>query len=197
MRFIGHTDELRKVTFSPDGKYVLTASLDKTAKLWDVNTGNVLQTFTGHTAQVNSVAFSPDGKYVLTGSRDKTARLWDVQSGNKVREFTGHTDTITKVGFSLDGTYVLTASLDGTARIWDVRTGQQIHSFDTHSGVYWADFSPDASMSQPAVPTELHGCGMHRLGWSCANSLATMILWLLWLSHLTGSTWRLEVLTKR
>ena len=56
------------MAFSPDGKQVLTGSEDKTARLWDAQSGKELRTFTGHTDWVMSVAFSPDGKQVLTGS---------------------------------------------------------------------------------------------------------------------------------
>src|SRR5258708_6439131 len=72
--FVGHTNYVTSAVFSPDGKYVLTGSFDKTARLWDANTGKELQQFLGHTNYVTSAVFSPDGKYVLTGSFDKTAR---------------------------------------------------------------------------------------------------------------------------
>ena len=75
--FSGHTANVMSVVFSPDGKYVLTGSADKTARLWDAATGRQVRTFVGHTGWIVSVAFSPDGKYVLTGSADGTARLWD------------------------------------------------------------------------------------------------------------------------
>ena len=77
-RLIGHTGPIYTEAFSPDGKTIVTASVDNTARLWDVQTGKELRRFIGHTAPVENVAFSPDGKHVLTGSDDGTARLWDV-----------------------------------------------------------------------------------------------------------------------
>ena len=130
--FTGHTDSILGVAFSPDGKYVLTAGGDDTARLWDVQTGAEIRRFTGHTGAVISVAFSPDGQYALTASQDHTARLWDVQTGAEIRRFTGHTDEVWGVAFSPDGKYVLTGSNDKTARLWDVQTGAEIRRFTGH-----------------------------------------------------------------
>jgi WD40 repeat protein len=64
--------------FSPDGRRVLTASEDDTARLWEADSGKLLATFQGHTGRVYSAVFSPDGRRVLTASGDNTARLWPV-----------------------------------------------------------------------------------------------------------------------
>ena len=73
--FAGHYLDVKSVTFSPNGQYILTGSYDQTAKLWDLQ-GNELQEFAGHTGFVWSVAFSPDGKHILIGSADQMAKLW-------------------------------------------------------------------------------------------------------------------------
>ena len=80
--------------FSPDGKRIVTASWDKTARLWDAESGKQIgEPLTGHTDAVMSAAFSPDGKRIVTASWDKTARLWDAESGKQIGEpLTGHTD---------------------------------------------------------------------------------------------------------
>ena len=86
----GHSDAVHSVAFSPDSKRVLTGSADKTARLWDADTGHEIRVFQGHTGLVTSVAFSPDGKRVLTASHDETARLWDAETGKEIRAFQGH-----------------------------------------------------------------------------------------------------------
>ena len=76
----GHTSYVWSVAFSPDGRYALSGSNDKTLKLWDVSSGQAVRTFQGHTSAVYSVAFSPDGRYALSGSSDQTFKLWDMYS---------------------------------------------------------------------------------------------------------------------
>jgi WD40 repeat protein len=78
------------VAVTPDGKYVVSGSWDKTVRLWELATGQEVRRFTGHENWVLSVAVTPDGKYVVSGSWDKTVRLWDLATGKEVRRFTGH-----------------------------------------------------------------------------------------------------------
>jgi WD40 repeat protein len=113
-----HENNILSVSFSPDGKNILTGSQDSTARLWDLN-GNLLQVFKGHNGFVFSAVFSPDSKSILTGSMDNTARLWDVH-GKVLKEFKGHENGISSVAFSPDGKRVLTGSYDKTARLWDL-----------------------------------------------------------------------------
>jgi len=143
-QFVGHTAWVYAVAVSPDGKYVLTGSLDNTARLWEAASGREIRSFTGHNAGVVAVAFSPDGQYVLTGSNDQTARLWETATGREIRSFTGHTAGLTRVAFSPDGRYVLTGSGDNTARLWETATGQALRTFSGHSSLVSAvAFSPD------------------------------------------------------
>jgi WD40 repeat protein len=122
----GHSATVTSVAYSPDSKTLLAGSDDKTATLWDAQTGTLLHTLRGQTDWIISVAFSPDGRTVLTGGADKTAILWDAQSGELLHTLSGHREAIWSVAYSPDGNTVLTGSLDGTAILWDAHTGALI-----------------------------------------------------------------------
>jgi WD40 repeat protein len=137
----GHTNWVNSAVFSPEGKQILTASRDNTAKLWDLQ-GNLLADFKGHTNAVISAVFSPDGKQILTASYDNTVKLWDLK-GNLLPEFMGDTETVRSAVFSPDGDQILTAPLDNTAKLWDLK-GNLLAEFKGHTErVNSVVFSPD------------------------------------------------------
>jgi WD40 repeat protein len=75
MTLRGHASFIESVVFSPDGQYILSASDDGTARLWDGTTGQETMTL-GHTGKLTNAMFSPDGRYILTASVDGTARVY-------------------------------------------------------------------------------------------------------------------------
>jgi WD40 repeat protein len=139
----GHTSYVRSAVFSPDGKKIVTASGDKTARIWNAQ-GKLLNTLTGHKGDVVSASFSPDGSRIVTASGDKTARIWDTQ-GKLLTTLTGHTGDVRSANFSPDGSRIVTASGDKTARIWDTQ-GKLLATLTGHTKSVWsAAFSPDGS----------------------------------------------------
>ncbi|MEG4188954.1 WD40 repeat domain-containing protein, partial [Microcoleus sp. Pol17_C1] len=139
-----HSDGVTSVSFSPDGKTLASASIDKTIKLWDVTTGKQIRTLQGHSDVVWSVSFSPDGKTLASASDDKTIKLWDVTTGKQIRTLQGHSYRVTSVSFSPDGKTLASGSIDKTIKLWDVTTGKQIRTLQGHSDVVWSvSFSPD------------------------------------------------------
>lgn len=114
----GEAAQVEHAAFSPDGRSVVTASLDGAARIFDVASGRRTAIFYGHTGFVTDAAFSPDGKWIVTASTDRTARVWQA-SGEAGVVLAGHRDTIDTASFNADGSRVVTASDDGTARVWD------------------------------------------------------------------------------
>ena len=116
----GHEGPVNSAAFSPDGSRIVTASRDKTARVWDAATGKAIAVLGGHERRVNSAAFSPDGSRIVTASLDETARVWDAATGKAIAVLGGHGKPVTSAAFSPDGSRIVTASHDKTARVWDV-----------------------------------------------------------------------------
>mgnify|MGYP003110721151 FL=1 len=129
---IGHGGMVRAVDVSPDGHWVVTASFDFTARLWDFGTQAEVAVLDAHEGPVTSAVFTPDGKHVVTTSDDKSAIIWDVPSGKLVRRLTGHGHKVMAAAVSPDGQQIATGSWDKTLRIWDIATGETIRVI-THS----------------------------------------------------------------
>ncbi|MBV6426130.1 MAG: Protein TolB [Haliscomenobacter sp.] len=130
----GHTSSVNNVAFSPDGKRLATGSSDKTAKIWDVETGQVLRTMEGHLDNVSSVAFSPDGKRLATGSDDKTAKIWDVETGEVLLRLENHSEVgFSSVAFSPDGKRLATGSYSNIVKIWNLETRQTVLALEANS----------------------------------------------------------------
>ena len=143
---IGHEDWVNSAVFSPDGEYILTASADQTARLWEKASGRHIMTYRGHEDWVRSAVFSPDGQYILTASKDKTARLWETASSKNTLTYRGHKGRITSAVFSPDGEHILTSSDDQTARLWDQASEKNIITYHGHQKtVNSAVFSPDGN----------------------------------------------------
>lgn len=139
-----HLSSISAVAFSPNGESILTGSYDKTARLWNVKSQKIINTFSAHQDAVWAVTFSPNGQSILTGSDDKTARLWDVKSGKLIHTFRIHLEAVRAVAFSPDGQFILTGSTDQTARLWNLQSKKLIHTFRGHQDAVWAvAFSPD------------------------------------------------------
>jgi len=140
----GHTSQVTAADFSPDNRYLVSASRDTTIRLWDLTTGQEIRRFSGHKGDVEAVTFSPDGLTILSGAADFTAILWDAASGEQIRQFTGHRAPLRSVTFSPDGTLIATADNDGILILWNPATGEVIRRFDAGSTDIWsAKFSPD------------------------------------------------------
>src|SRR5262249_11445063 len=114
-------DKVWAGTFSPDGKWIATASWDGTARLWFAATGEPAGPALQHRGEVLAVTFSPDGKRLVTGSRDGTVRIWDVATGEPIGPALQHQGEVWAVAFSPDGKTVLSGSDDRTARLWDAQ----------------------------------------------------------------------------
>jgi WD40 repeat protein len=126
----GHTKVANSVAFSPDGRLVVTASDDATARVWEVSTGRLITVLRGHSGPVVTAAFGPDRArpVVVTGGSDGTARVWDAHTGRQLASL-GHEPRGVWPMLTQDGRLLLTWSWHGTARVWDWRAHRQLAAF--------------------------------------------------------------------
>ena len=121
-----HTNVVNECAVSPDGTWIVSASGDKTLKIWDVTNGMELRTLTGHTGAVNGCSISPDGTWIVSASSDNTLKMWDADSGRELRTLTGHKKQVVGCAVSADGTWIASASSDNTLKIWDASNGKEL-----------------------------------------------------------------------
>ena len=142
--FIGNKGPLNSVSFSHDGKYVITGAEDSVVRLWERTSGRMLRRFTSENGSIRYVAFSRDDKHIITANTDGTVRVWDTDTGIENVGSRIVTSRINVAVLSADEKYVLTSGQDSVVTLWDLQTATQIRQFQVNSGDIWSvAFSPD------------------------------------------------------
>ena len=142
-QFVGATNLVWSVAFSPDGQMLASGSEDHIIRLWRLATGECVQHLQGHDRRIWSVAFSHDN-LLASSSDDHTVKLWDVSSGTCLRTLEGHLNWVNSVAFSPNGKILASGGGDSTVRIWDVSTGQCLQVLEEHTRWIWSvAFSPN------------------------------------------------------
>lgn len=118
----GHSHFIQDICLSLDSRYCLSASWDKTLRLWDLSNGSTIKTFVSHNKDVLTCSFSADNRQIASGSRDKFIKIWNTVAECKFTvEEDNHNDWVSAVRFSPDtkNPILATASWDGTIKVWE------------------------------------------------------------------------------
>ena len=155
-KMVSHSGPVYAVDFSPDSRYLISCSEDRSARLWSLDTFTSLVAYKGHNQPVWDVAFGPFGHYFATASHDSTARLWSCDHIYPLRIFAGHLSDVNCVTFHPNSAYVATGSSDKTCRLWDVQRGSAVRVFTGHTApVTTVAVSPDGKHLASAADDSL------------------------------------------
>ena len=119
-RLTGHQQMVSHVSFSPDARYMASASFDKKVKIWDGNTGKFIATCTGHVGAVYQLCWSADSNYLVSASKDSTLKVWNSkgQAKKAMHTLSGHMDEVYALDWSPNGHSLASGSKDHTIKIW-------------------------------------------------------------------------------
>jgi WD40 repeat protein len=173
-----HRDAIVALTFSPDGKWLASASWDKSVKVWNAQTGELRTSPKGkdlvlvHAERVHSVAFSPDGELLATGTEGQArpikphaglpvheglVLLWDARKGRKLHVLSGHKSAVYGVAFSPSGKRLASGGSNGNVRVWDLEpwlVARATRAATIHSAI-WAWSSPHSTVVDSSVALAL------------------------------------------
>jgi WD40 repeat protein len=129
----GHNGYVTACAVTPDGRHVVSASIDHTLRVWEIANGRAVATLQGHTYWVNACAVTPDGRHVVSASQDKTLKVWELASGRTIATLQGHTEAVTACAVTPDGRYVVSASHDKTLKVWELASRRTIATLQGHT----------------------------------------------------------------
>ncbi len=142
----GHTRGVRALAISADGRFLASASTDRSVRLWNLQDGTFLRSLGPHNMVASSVALSKDGETAFTAAWDGLIRVWKTSDGTLIRTLQGHTREITSLSLSEDNSLLLSASVDQSARLWKLSDGTLQRTIQTTTPLYAVALHPDLSV---------------------------------------------------
>lgn len=136
----GHQKQIQAIAIGPNGYILVSGSQDKTLRIWNLKTGQLLYQLTGHEAAIASVAMSPNGRKVVSGSLDRTLIAWNLNKRALADRFFSHSGSpyshrggaVYAVAYSPDGCFIVSGSGDQTLKVWNQRNGELLYKLSEH-----------------------------------------------------------------
>ncbi len=132
-----HEKDINSIAVTPNFKYLITASQDKTARIWRIEDGELISTLSGHKRGLWSVKCSPREQIIATASADKTIKLWSATTFTCLKTLEGHSNSVLSVSFLQNGTELLSCGSDGLIKIWDLKSSSCVSTYDEHLDRIW------------------------------------------------------------
>lgn len=140
--YSGHSDSINSIAINPDGQTLISASNDKTIKVWNLNNGDEIFTITPELDIIKSLVISPDGHTLVSGNINGIIQVWNLATGKEINNFTGHSYQVFALVISRDGQTLFSGSSD--IKVWNLNNGELVRTLNIHSGaVCTIAISPD------------------------------------------------------
>ncbi|HEY9742041.1 MAG TPA: tellurite resistance TerB C-terminal domain-containing protein, partial [Coleofasciculaceae cyanobacterium] len=163
------------LTISSDGKTLITGGKDGEIKLWNLATGELLNTLSGHSSSVESVAIASTSQIFVSGSGDSTIKLWNLKTGELLYTFSGHTSSVSSVAISPDGKILASGSYDKSIKLWDITKKKSLRTLQGVSSLV------SSITFSPKINQKLLTAGIQNgqiLQWNLkADSSPTTLVW--------------------
>jgi Tol biopolymer transport system component len=145
--FTGHLASVNALAWSPDGKFIASASDDTFVQVFESATGTRRIIYKGHTEEVAAVAWSPNGHFLASAGQDRTVQVWNAASGGApVLTYQGHTDRVNSVSWSSNSHLLASGSDDKSVQVWQASSGDRTFTLLGHTaGVLCVGWQPDDS----------------------------------------------------
>ncbi|CAB4255173.1 similar to Saccharomyces cerevisiae YLR222C UTP13 Nucleolar protein, component of the small subunit (SSU) processome containing the U3 snoRNA that is involved in processing of pre-18S rRNA [Maudiozyma barnettii] len=133
-----HEKDINALSIAPNDSVFATASYDKTCKVWDLETGNLVATLANHKRGLWDVSFCHYDKILATCSGDKTIKIWSLETFTVQKTLEGHTNAVQRCTFINKQNQLVSSGADGLVKIWDCSTGECVKTLDGHANRIWA-----------------------------------------------------------
>ena len=136
-RLEGHKETIYSVVICKKDKYIASASLDTTIRIWDRHTFELITIIEAHKECVRTLTFDSASNYLFSGSYDKTIKRWNLETKKAIKTYKGHDDLILGIDIASNDSFLVSCSRDKSMKIWSVESGKVLKTLTGHFDDVW------------------------------------------------------------